>query len=548
MVLIITLVAFISLFKHIHEGYYYDDVSTVLYNPNFDSISRIPDYFVDPALFSGSGDLRMYRPGTLTAICLVNALPFGGAKSFHVAAILVHAMCSIMIFILARKLSGHTIAPLAAGLIFAAHPVAGEPVGYITAMGLPVSLAFILAAIYFSLEREASLFKGAMLPSLLAFAAMLTREDAAVYPALLALFLLAIPDVKNRRAKLVFAGATLAIYLALRLAVNIETIPAVTQDRSRLDNILTQCLALSHYLKLYLIPTSLSAENYFPSVRFGEMLSFAAMAAIAILLYACIRLFLSRGQYPFAFIGLLWFLVSLLPSSSVVVLNQVVNDRRAYLPLAGLLMALGAGKHFTDLLKGPTAKALTGLVIILLSLLNLSRGYDWQTETALFRDAVKKLPSSPRAFFGYAKALERSAQYERAIHAYNKTLSLSDDDHVLALNNLGTSLSRLGRREEAIEVFTKLTRAVPGYGLGHFNLGTELLQTGRLGEAIGAFRNTIKVQPDMANAHLNLGIAYLRTGRTREAITELEKAMELDPNIDYRTQLERLKRGLFTAH
>lgn len=115
---------------------------------------------------------------------------------------------------------------------------------------------------------------------------------------------------------------------------------------------------------------------------------------------------------------------------------------------------------------------------------------------------------------------------------------------------LGSSLRRLGRREEARKV---LAAAAAGGGAGAIRFpdplleelarrnagsqrqvaeGTELLKAGRFAEAAEAMRRALAADPENAGAWANLGVAQSRIGDRAGAEASYGRAIALDPVND----------------
>jgi tetratricopeptide (TPR) repeat protein len=60
-------------------------------------------------------------------------------------------------------------------------------------------------------------------------------------------------------------------------------------------------------------------------------------------------------------------------------------------------------------------------------------------------------------------------------------------------------------------------------------LGTSLARAGRLDEAIALFREALAIEPRYADAHYNLGLSLLENQKPHEAVDALEAAVSLSP-------------------
>jgi Flp pilus assembly protein TadD len=81
---------------------------------------------------------------------------------------------------------------------------------------------------------------------------------------------------------------------------------------------------------------------------------------------------------------------------------------------------------------------------------------------------------------------------------------------------------------KAEDFFRKSISASPSYSAAYNNLGITLDKVGRYDEAIGYFLEAIKINPNYAKAYNNLGISYKNKNQLDEAKEAYLKAMQLD--------------------
>jgi len=72
----------------------------------------------------------------------------------------------------------------------------------------------------------------------------------------------------------------------------------------------------------------------------------------------------------------------------------------------------------------------------------------------------------------------------------------------------------------------------PGFAEAHANLGLTLRRLGRLDEAAAEFRSAVQLEPGFAEAHGNLGAAVYLQGKVAEAMVHFQKHLELDPKSE----------------
>jgi tetratricopeptide (TPR) repeat protein len=92
------------------------------------------------------------------------------------------------------------------------------------------------------------------------------------------------------------------------------------------------------------------------------------------------------------------------------------------------------------------------------------------------------------------------------------------------------TLANLGRAEDAITVWSELTRRAPKLGLPHYNLGNIAMKNGNVRVAIERFRHAIELEPDYIPAIVNLAICYQNISQLDEALRLYDTALEISPD------------------
>ena len=69
------------------------------------------------------------------------------------------------------------------------------------------------------------------------------------------------------------------------------------------------------------------------------------------------------------------------------------------------------------------------------------------------------------------------------------------------------------------------------FSRGHYNLGSTLSNLGKLQEAELSLRKVIEMKPDLVEAHYNLGSILSNLGKLQEAELSLRKVIEMKPDF-----------------
>ena len=218
---------------------------------------------------------------------------------------------------------------------------------------------------------------------------------------------------------------------------------------------------------------------------------------------------------PLISFSILWFFVTLAPTSSIFPLLDPAAEHRVYLSAVGfsilsarLIERIGTKTIFFASLR-MTNFVLCLFIIILLSfsLLTIKRNFVWKDRISLWEDAVKKSPSKARthAALGLAYNEERGL-IDEAIRQYRIALSIKPL-YFDTLNNLGIALDMKGDMEGALQKYEFALLMKPNSPELHNNIAIIHAKKGDINKAIEGFKKTLELAPNYMKAKKNLEIA-----------------------------------------
>jgi tetratricopeptide (TPR) repeat protein len=129
-----------------------------------------------------------------------------------------------------------------------------------------------------------------------------------------------------------------------------------------------------------------------------------------------------------------------------------------------------------------------------------------------------------------AVAYHEQGAWQQTEHLCRQILE-SEPYHEEALQLLGIVAAQLGKKDLAVECFSRIVALKPNQAQAHFNLGVAFLAQARTREAIASFRQAILHNADFAEAHYNLGITLAELGLTDEAVASYEQVLRLRPDF-----------------
>ena len=304
-----------------------------------------------PPAFGGA----LYRPLAVVTYTLDWHLSGGTAPWFHAVNLLWNAGASVMVGLLAASWVAGDVAikaraALAAGLVFAVHPVHVEAVANIVGRAELMATFFTLLAVYVAVEHG-----NWWLSALAWLLGLFSKENAVVAPALIgAAWLAGVGAGRPSRARLtrfaaswLAAGAGYAVLrdLALGSYAPLWTPAPVFVGLSALDVRLTAVAALTDVARLLLFPVVLRVD-YSPAERSAVRSVTDPNFLLGCLLLAAGAALLAwawRRNRKVEALGLAWVGIAFLPVANLVFpIGVLVAERTLYLPSAGLALVVGA--------------------------------------------------------------------------------------------------------------------------------------------------------------------------------------------------------------
>jgi hypothetical protein len=477
----VTLLAGLVYLNSLHNPFVYDDYHTVEVNPSIQSVTNIRAivmYDVKRPIvnFSYAVDRAVW-----------GAQPFG----FHVTNVMLHMANVGLLFLLASQLTGSLRAAGAAAALFAVHPMMTEAVGYISGRSEVLCAMLLLGALLCG--RRAIRGGGAAWTASTAalwIASVATKEIGVMFPFAFLAYDWSVAEGagadRQRRLTTIYLPLIVVTVLvgAVRLAVLVwvEHPGAIRVHWSYLPLALD---AIGRYVGLMAYPRGQTIFHSMSAV--GPFAGRTLLAAGIIAMLSLVAWF-GRQRHAVVTFGILWFLLMLMPSALLTVLDQgePMAEHRVYAASVGLWLACGSA---VDWLWGAASQAgrrvqvaaavAFGAVILSLSLETILRNAVWSDPIALWRESADLAPQ----------------------HFRPRLL-------------LGEALMDAGRIDEAAAEFKTAIRLRPDEPTGHVKLGGYLATTGQLDEARSQFHEALRLDPENASALQALAILDKMTSQS----------------------------------
>lgn len=538
---LIAALGLLAFFGTLHSPFVYDDLNTIVDNPYIANLSEFQ---------STVGIENIFNRSVLLLTFAVNrAIGQLDVFGFHLGNILIHVCVGIVFYFLTAELlflessksrTRLQRLPLLASLIYLLHPLAVEPVSYLSSRSsLLATLFYLLSFFYFvrflrgrsAGKEETGKFLYPVLSLLYFLLGTGTKGIIVTLPVMAAVYFWFQSGEANPRKLAPALGAILlplflyAGYRALKTGslLTLKTDPtALLMDRGLY--FLTQVKEIVFYylLKLFL-PLNLNLE---PDARLVSGIGDPGwMAGLAIMLVLGTGIWLWGSRLmQFAF---LWALVTILPTSSIVPLKQIVTEHRAYLPGVGISLFLGRVFLSFPGLAGRRAVLAYGF-ILLLSALTLNRGLDFRGEVILWEDTARKSPRKALVHNNLAAAYLGVKRYEAARRELERTLRLNPR-HSDAYINVGHIDAHEKRWRQARDAFDRAIELGSAKAGAFYNAGKIRMRLNRPAEAVPFLEKAAAMKPHVAEFHFELANAYRIIRRYDEALLEYRQALKIQP-------------------
>ncbi len=503
-ILILALLSVVLYLNSLNNSFHFDDNLNIINNPHIRNLKDFSSFLKGIASYVGI-------PRMLTMLSFAMNYHFHGLNvwGYHLVNVILHALCGILVFLLAGRLFSLQFAEKAetdkvknvllsflSALIFVSHPLQVNTVTYIVQRNEGLASFFYLLSLLFFVSgafkqgwKRLSLFLGS---GGAFFFSIFSKETGFTVPlAIVAFDFIFLCKTKEDRIK------RLKIYLPLCLILSVYVLFFLRGgvlnfliERSRIDVVtpwrylLTQANVMIQYFKLLLLPLPqwLNVDHDFQlSTSLFKYPTLLSVTFLLILLALAVYLMNKKKLISFS---MLFFFIALIPSSSIVPLWDFMVEYRLYLPLFsyGLIIAMGFGFLYQFLIRSCSRKMALGVVsaaslllIALYSAATIERNFVFKDELTLWSDAVKKSPYKMRIHHNLGRAYFGQGNIDEAIREGKTALRLisrqdREGNVKFALNLLGGCYFSEGNLDLALKTFSRAIEADPNFATSYYNV------------------------------------------------------------------------------
>lgn len=534
---------------------FWDDDEWIKGNTFVHSFSYLKEIFTQNVEAGFGLNSNYYRPLLLLSFAFNYVIhgiqPFG----YHLINNGFHIANGVLLFILLSKFLNSRTSFLTA-LLFLIHPVQTEAVTYISGRGDPMSVFFMLLALWFfikSTHSQLTFYAIAQKVSsvFLFILAILSRETAILFPLLLMIFYISFlskekfwPALKKSFTISFPFWVISIIYFILRLTVFnfANTLNFYSQSNVYTENLslrlYTFGAVLVEYFKIIFWPVGLHMErdfSVFTSLfQWPVWLGFLVVIGI---LYLTFKFFEKERTWFFSW---LWFFVALGPVSGLIPINAFIYEHWLYLPLIGLSTLAG---FYIDKLFQLTVNKKQLTAVILVSLIayfsffvvqSVKRNILWGKPIEFYEDILKYSPSSVRILTNLGNFYFEGGNIVKAVEFYERAVETPDGKSFAEpYFNLGNVYRDSGEIDKAIGQYQKAIEVNPLFPFAYQSLAELYVNEKQdLFSGIETLEKLKKIQPGNPRVYYNLGLIYLAISNVESAIENFELGLDLASGRD----------------
>ena len=502
---------------------------------------------------------------------------------FHATNLLLHFLSAVFVLLIIQRLTRSTFAAIAGALLFAVHPLQVEAVLWAAARKDVLSGCLSLASVLLFLRwRDDTDRRSTYVAAVVVFLlALLAKVHAVIVPGLL--LIIDLVGGRARERRIVRDYAPFALLGALFVGIAVYGKMRVLGEGDFLTNILLLLKSAAFYLQKFFWPTDLAV--LYPQVLPLTTMEWLVPAAIVVALLLCA--WFARRTWPVVTVGILWYLVALVPSIASFSKNGFLffaSDRYAYVALAGVVLIIGwALGRLAEMPRGKWIATIAVMIVAIASVLQTrAQARTWRTEEALFQNVVDRYPSAAlawnnlgaeqmlsgrkkEALASFQKAIDHAPaytvpyrniahiafeagdiagavqQYEAAAEVLRSKERWTSDD-VSTFASFSELLENAGKAGDAFAILEEARERAPQFGDAHYNVGVKLQEQGRSAEALLAFQEAVRLSPKSSDAWYRLAAVAAELGRLSEALEALDNVLWLDPgNVKAREHRDAIR-------
>ncbi len=487
---------------------------------------------------------------------MVDCQIFGArAGGHHTTSLMLHALNSVLLFLVLRRMTGAFWRCAAVAAFFAWHPLQVESVAWIADRKEVLSGFFWMLSLCAYLRYAEN--STAQIPNsrifyglaLLFFAlGLMSKPMLVTLPCILLLIdwwplgrlrfgaapggganAPATPSVSSLLIeKIPFLLLSVGSCVITVIAAHQEAVSVAVARMPLKVRFITAGVSYFKYLEELVWPSDLGP--LYPFVIHRPKVELAGIALVLVGL--TILAFRIRNSRPYFLMGWLWFVGMLVPTLNLIFGGaQPMADRYMYLPSIGMfiLICWDAADMVGQWRAGRMALgSLCGVALVACCVATSAQLQYWRNEGTIL-SRIAEPESNYMGHADYASYLMHHNQLPAAQAECEKAVAIMPAYAPLQAE-MGEIFLAEHKLDDAIQRFRLAEKLDPRMVGVHLPWGRALLAEKKVDDAVAEFRTVISAEPRNFEAHNYLGETFAVTGKTAGAIEEFRRSLALQPN------------------
>lgn len=452
--------------------YVFDDDTFIVNNQYVHDLNHVKQIYTHSTT-DGAGvpDGNFYRPNQSLCHAVIYSIIGSGATPQHVFSVLVHLLNVCLLFVFLGLLGFANVPAFIAATIFAVHPINTEAVAYISGLGDPLSMLFVLCAsisyLYYKKERKTyyALFSLASVGL-----ALFTKESSMMLIAVLLLVEVYQQPQKLqiKKAEKLVLGMVLILclgFLFLKFTVfNFTGNIALTHadnayTQSLWVRFITFCTIFPRYMGMLVFPAYQYLEKPYAAYLSFEALGFGGLMMLVAFAYLFYNSFKASRTLM---LGIGIFFAFLIPVSGIIPSNAIYLEHWLYLPFIGVSIIIAMGVQQANANAKKLIVILALLLVLIYSAKTMVRNSQWADAVKFYKNEIKYNKKSARIYNNLAMVLNDKKEYNSAINYYSLAISVYDV-YPQTHHNLAQTYLHLNRVSDAIAEEYKALQLQPSF-------------------------------------------------------------------------------------
>ena len=399
--------------------------------------------------------------------------------AYHMTNLILHILTTLLLFSLFHRMTGALWKSAFVAAFFALHPLHVESVAWIAERKDVLSAFFWMLTLYlYAYYAENPSVKKYLLVLLAFVCALMSKPMVVTLPVVMILLdywpLKRFESNKNNPWLWQLKEKWPLFVLSAVLVTIIFYAPGETETLLKTfplsDRLANAPVAFMTYLAKTFWPYGLAILYPFNA----DIPAWQVLGAVLIILAMTVFTLLKIRHLPFLLVGWFWLAITIAPVLGIIQISlstpYAMADRYHYLPSIGIavMIAWGLPHLFAH------------------------------------RNALKKILFSAGIIFIVSMSIltwKQCSRWFNTVTLFSHTLKITENNYV-AHNNLGLTLYKAGRINDAILHYNKAIAIKPDYAIAYNNRGNVYSQLKRHSNALEDLNEAIRLRPDLADAYV----------------------------------------------